>query len=199
MDFCHSGLAHLFTFAVAQHASQSLRRSLILDGKFTRFGNLMDRAHASFIERRFIVVLLMSEQSSFEPMAQPPHAVARDAFRIVLGYQVPVGPYLVDFTLVHPRVATRVAIELDGHEWHRRTAKEAEYEARRDRVVAAAGWTLVRFMGAEVMREPGRVAREAYERVRRALGPGVAATAGRTPAASTTERDPQCHSGSRIP
>ena len=137
----------------------------MLEGKFTRFGNLMDRAHASFIERRFIAALLLSEDFTFEPMNQAPHAVARDRFGIVLGFQVPVGPYFVDFTLTHPGSVARFVVELDGHAWHRRTAKEAEYETRRERVITEAGWTAVRYMGGEVMRDPRKVADDAYGRI----------------------------------
>lgn len=171
----HLLTVRVFTFASTDRESQCADGCalLILDGKFTRFGNLMDQAYGSFIERRFMVALLMGEAFSFEPMARPPHAVARDAFGITLGYQVPVGPYFVDFTLTHTKASLRLAVELDGHGWHRRTAKEAEYEARRERLLADAGWTVVRYMGAEVLREPGRVAREAYEKAHRQLRPGL--------------------------
>ena len=67
----------------------------------------------------------------------------------------------------------RIALELDGHKWHRRTAPEAQYEARRERVLVEAGWTLVRYMGAEVMREPGRVARAVHDRMTSGLRPGL--------------------------
>ncbi len=146
---------------------------MVVDGKFMRFGALLDGAYESFIERRFLVALLFSETFSFEPMARPPLAVARDAFGITLGMQVPVGPYFVDFTLTHVATPLRLAIELDGHAFHRRTAREAEYEARREREISEEGWTVLRFTGAEVMREPGRVARQAYERLRGRVGPGV--------------------------
>jgi very-short-patch-repair endonuclease len=145
---------------------------MLRDGKFARFGCLMDRAFDSFIERRFMEGLLMSEMFSFEPMDPDACLVARDDFGIVLGYQVPVGPYLVDFTLTHPGSLLRLAIELDGHEWHRRTAAEAEHEAVRERAIVTDGWTLVRYMGREVMRGPRKVANDAYRRVFSRIGNG---------------------------
>ena len=98
-------------------------------------------------------------------MNQFPSAVARDRFGIVLGYQVPIGPYVVDFTFTHERVEPRFVIELDGHAWHRRTAEEAGYEAHREREISAEGWTIIRYMGAEVMRDPRKVAQNAFGRV----------------------------------
>jgi very-short-patch-repair endonuclease len=149
--------------------------TLLRDGKFARFGMLMDRSWKSFIERRFIEGLLMSEMFSFEPMDPEAQFVARDDFGIVLGVQVPVGPYFVDFTLTHPAAPLRLAIELDGHAWHRRTAEEAEYEAQRERFIVDAGYTVVRYMGAEVMRGPRKVANDAYARIFKAVekGPGI--------------------------
>src|SRR5687767_1671051 len=93
-------------------------------GRFARFGSLMDLAHKSFIERRFIVALLLSEQFSFEPIAPPELGFARDALGVTLGYRVPLGRYFVDFTLTHERVPMRLAVELDGWQWHRRTPTE---------------------------------------------------------------------------
>lgn len=136
----------------------------------------MDTAFKSYIERRFIVAMLMSEQFTFEPLGPPLVAIARDAQGITLAHRVPVGRYFVDFTLTHEAVGQKLAIELDGHQWHRRTASEAEYEARRDRDVTDEGWTIIRYMGAEVMRDPLGIARDAYERIRRSLGPGLVHT-----------------------
>ncbi len=151
----------------------------MLEGKFTRFGYLMDLASASFIERRFIAALLLSEDFTFEPMNQFPHAVARDRFGIVLGDQVPIGPHVVDFTLTHERVEPRFVVELDGHAWHRRTANEAGYEAHREREISAKGWTIIRYIGAEVMRDPRKVAQDAYGRAfARVPRPGIAKSAG---------------------
>jgi very-short-patch-repair endonuclease len=156
----------------------SLSGDVLRDGKFARFGMLMDRSWKSFIERRFIEGLLMSEMFSFEPMDPEAQLVARDEFGIVLGYQVAVGPYFLDFSLTHPAAPLRLAIELDGHAWHRRTAEEAQYEAQRERFIVDAGYTVVRYMGAEVMRGPKRVANDAYRRIFNVVekGPGVART-----------------------
>jgi very-short-patch-repair endonuclease len=147
-------------------------------GKFARFGALMDQAFASFIERRFIEELLISETYSFEPADCPPPSVARDHLGIELGFQVPVGPYRLDFALWHPATDKRLAIELDGYAWHRRSPEEAEDEARRERYIVASGWTVARYMGGEVVRSPRSVVQHAYGLFAAWVprGPGLAKT-----------------------
>lgn len=62
----------------------------------------------------------------------------------------------------------RLAIELDGHEFHERTREQVTSRNQRDRDLAAAGWRVLHFSGSEFHRDPARcineVARIAYER-----------------------------------
>jgi hypothetical protein len=61
--------------------------------------------------------------------------------------------YWVDFAIVGPR--RRLAIELDGHEFHERTPEQATADKARDRALLAAGWPVIRFTGREVNANPG--------------------------------------------
>ena len=45
---------------------------------------------------------------------------------------------------------TRVAIELDGHEFHEKTKEQARKEKSRQRLLTADGWHVLRFTGSEV-------------------------------------------------
>lgn len=45
---------------------------------------------------------------------------------------------------------SRVAVELDGHDWHERTKEQAASDKRRDRMMVAEGWSVMRFTGSEV-------------------------------------------------
>lgn len=63
-------------------------------------------------------------------------------------------PYRIDFALLHdtePRV--RVAVELDGHDFHEKTKEQAARDKSRDRDLTEAGWLVVRFTGSEVYRD----------------------------------------------
>ena len=59
-----------------------------------------------------------------------------------------IGKYRVDFAAEVG--AKRVAVEVDGEEFHRNTAAEAA----RETAIREAGWTIVRFRGAEVWADP---------------------------------------------
>lgn len=65
--------------------------------------------------------------------------------------QVNIKGYRVDFALTDiPNVPLlKIAIELDGHEWHK-TVEQRNDDYRRDRVLMKAGWKVVRFTGAEI-------------------------------------------------
>ncbi|MGK3981368.1 endonuclease domain-containing protein [Sorangium sp. So ce118] len=51
-------------------------------------------------------------------------------------------------------ILARVAIELDGHDWHERTKEQAAADRQRDRRMAVMGWTVVRYTGSEVYQDP---------------------------------------------
>lgn len=54
----------------------------------------------------------------------------------------------------------RVAVELDGHDFHERTKEQASRDKRRDRILAAGGWTMLRFTGSDVYQDPAAVLAE---------------------------------------
>jgi hypothetical protein len=51
-------------------------------------------------------------------------------------------------------VRYRVAVELDGHDFHERTKEQARRDKQRDRVLQTAGWIVLRFAGSEVFADP---------------------------------------------
>lgn len=59
--------------------------------------------------------------------------------------QHPVGKYRLDFAIPDKRVA----IELDGHEYHK-TKYQRAHDAKRDRWLYGQGWHVLRFTGTEI-------------------------------------------------
>lgn len=59
--------------------------------------------------------------------------------------QFEVGSYRADFAIPN----CRILIEIDGYEWHK-TREQLTADAKRQRVLTAAGWTVVRFTGREI-------------------------------------------------
>jgi REase_MTES_1575 len=47
----------------------------------------------------------------------------------------------------------KIAIELDGHDFHERTKEQAQHDKERDRWLLEAGWFTVRYTGSEVYRD----------------------------------------------
>lgn len=67
--------------------------------------------------------------------------------------------YRLDFAIIswergQRDYAHRVAIEVDGHDFHERTKEQAARDRSRDRALTAAGWLVIRFTGSEVWRDP---------------------------------------------
>lgn len=61
----------------------------------------------------------------------------------------------LDFAFVSDRFH-RVAVELDGHDFHERTKEQAARDRSRDRLLTIDGWTVLRFTGSEVDRDVAR-------------------------------------------
>lgn len=84
-----------------------------------------------------------------------------------------IGSFRVDFAVYPYAFARRngaslalrpsVAVELDGHEFHERTKAQAARDKSRDRRLVAAGWSVLRFTGSEVWRDPFACVTEAFE------------------------------------
>jgi very-short-patch-repair endonuclease len=65
--------------------------------------------------------------------------------------QHPVGKYRLDFAIPDKRVA----IELDGHQYHK-TKYQRTQDAKRDRWLYGQGWHVLRFTGTEIHQDLDR-------------------------------------------
>jgi very-short-patch-repair endonuclease len=77
--------------------------------------------------------------------------------------QVTVERFRVDFMVVfgdEGDAGPRVAVELDGHEFHDKDKKQRSYEKARDRFLMKAGYTVFHYTGSDVVSDPVRVATE---------------------------------------
>lgn len=94
---------------------------------------------------------------------------------VFLYQQAPVLHYRADFLLgamASPDAAPHwVVVECDGHEFHERTAEQAEHDRARDRAMTAAGYRVFRFTGREIQRDAGRCAAEVMKYLRPFAGP----------------------------
>lgn len=71
------------------------------------------------------------------------------------------GTYTVDFIVsVEDGRSARVAIELDGHDFHERSKEQASRDKSRERAIVSTGLPVLRFTGSEVFKNPRRVVDE---------------------------------------
>ena len=81
--------------------------------------------------------------------------------------QTPGGLYRVDFLLhglfVPFDVYVDLVVECDGHDFHEKTKGQATKDKKRDRDLTAAGYTVVRYTGSEIWKDPLKCAREIRE------------------------------------
>jgi very-short-patch-repair endonuclease len=76
--------------------------------------------------------------------------------------QVTILNYTADFVAyAHTINGTKaLVIECDGHDFHERTKEQAAHDRARDRAMQEAGYTVFRFTGSEIYRDPVKCARQ---------------------------------------
>lgn len=78
--------------------------------------------------------------------------------------QVTVGRHRVDFGFVADcfdvNEPIRLAVEIDGHEFHEKTKWQAARDRKRDRELVNEGIYVMRFTGSEIYRDPDQCAYE---------------------------------------
>lgn len=77
--------------------------------------------------------------------------------KLLIASQYAVGRFRADFALFM-RNGRKVVIECDGIEWHDRTNQQFIAERQRERDILILGWPVMRFTGAELMRDPNACA-----------------------------------------
>ena len=78
-------------------------------------------------------------------------------------WQVGIGPYFADIAFIREDGKPGVVVECDGHDFHERTKEQAAHDRQRDRWMQTAGWSVLRFTGSEIRRDPHGCAREVVE------------------------------------
>lgn len=73
----------------------------------------------------------------------------------------------LDFAIV--AFGEKLAIELDGHDFHERTKEQARRDKARDRALTKRGWVVIRYTGSEVYGDSETIYNELDERADAAL------------------------------
>lgn len=83
----------------------------------------------------------------------------------VLTPQVQEGPYRIDFVLVPNNRLLKVAVELDGQEYHK-TKEQRAHDYKRERYLQHRGWKIIRFTGSEIYGDAEKCVKETLELVK---------------------------------
>lgn len=83
-------------------------------------------------------------------------------------FTVSFGPGLVSGEAIKRGInEPKVALELDGHDFHERTKEQVAYRNERDRDAQSDGWTILHFSGSELYRDPLKCAQSTLDFCRR--------------------------------
>lgn len=93
---------------------------------------------------------------------------------IVVVPQYSWGKYRIDFALLADQVSQPVFVECDGHDFHERTKEQASRDRTKDRAIQEAGFTVLRFTGSEIYRDPEKCALQIINVVASRVGPKTA-------------------------
>lgn len=85
---------------------------------------------------------------------------------VILGQQVQLGEYRVDFLLGASNCNRRIVIECDGHDFHERTKLQAQRDKSRDRWLQTHGFSVLRFTGTEIYVDAAGSALEIFDAVK---------------------------------
>jgi very-short-patch-repair endonuclease len=82
---------------------------------------------------------------------------------LMLWAQAPILNYRADILIMSKNLAgqwMKLVVECDGHDFHERTKEQAAKDRSRDREMQGAGYTVFRFTGAEIYRDPVKCAQQ---------------------------------------
>ena len=80
--------------------------------------------------------------------------------QVIVSPQVDVGPYRVDFLVVWNDRKT--IVECDGHDFHEKTKEQAAHDKKRDRELRMLGYTVLRYTGSEITKDPHKIWEDLY-------------------------------------
>jgi very-short-patch-repair endonuclease len=92
--------------------------------------------------------------------------IKNNCIGVYLKSQDEVGSYLVDFTLLADGfwgTIVKLAIEIDGHDFHEKTKEQAARDKRRDREITMNDYYMLRFTGSEIYTNPVKCIKEIFD------------------------------------
>jgi very-short-patch-repair endonuclease len=82
------------------------------------------------------------------------------------------GIFKIDF-VVSAEPDVRLAIEIDGHDFHEKTKAQVSRDKARERAIVRTGYTPLRFSGSEVFGNPRKCVNEVVEAIKQRRADGL--------------------------
>lgn len=111
------------------------------------------------IEQRFLLAAINSPDSqeycigTWEDSVNIPTIIDRIMHCLNVVPQFQIGRYRIDFLVSDSDETARIAVEIDGHDFHEKTREQARNDRRRERALTMQGYRVVRFTGSEVFHD----------------------------------------------
>lgn len=84
---------------------------------------------------------------------------------VLLEPQKKIGKYRADFCLTvwDGQKLNKLIVECDGHDFHERTKEQAARDKARDRHFTMGGYSILRFTGSEIFKNPGACGQQVFD------------------------------------
>lgn len=115
------------------------------------------------IERDLLLALLSEASDSYDHITVGPIENQQSAKDLTIWPQFPISKYKIDFGVfgsLYRGKTARVLVECDGHDFHEKTKEQAQKDKSRDRDLQSKGFSVLRFTGSEIFKNPAACARE---------------------------------------
>jgi len=159
--------------AFLDSASERVGRMLAERWNTDLYADLCDLPIKSPIEQLFYIACAALIEADREKVNPDPtrgddgSCVPSRGFYVIPQFKV--GKYALDFHLSQFGISSQefapVAVELDGHAFHDKNARQRAYEKARDRHLVKSGLRVLHYTGSEVAADPFRCATEALRLV----------------------------------
>lgn len=132
------------------------QRRVARDFKQRVQGEIENHQVQSPVEQIFLIEWKFSGmEERYGVVLKPQHEVACDGTN-----------FRVDFAVFGSTTDLRLAIEIDGHDFHEKTKVQVAADKARERAIVRAGYQLLRFTGSEVVKDARKCVEEVGEVIR---------------------------------
>ena len=148
VELCESPIEQLFNVVINKELDDFLLRLYLCNKDWAKLAN-------EFMEK---------EQDPYPIYIKPQEEIVTDngKYRVDFLISVVIPPY-------EQKKIKHIVVECDGHEFHEKTKEQAQRDKSRDRDLQSHGYTVLRFTGSEIWRDPNKCVREVFRLIEKMI------------------------------